>query len=105
LDVVAGGADCSVVSVGAGVDVGVGDVGGWGGSDDASEVWDDEVAGEISIPPNETRDLVELFIWLLCGVEEELVVAEEMLTRAEREEVMGNMVALVEKAELVPEGL
>jgi hypothetical protein len=38
-------------------------------------------------------------------VEEELVVAEEMLTRAEREEVMGNMVALVEKAELVPEGL
>jgi hypothetical protein len=38
-------------------------------------------------------------------VEEELVVAEEMLTRAEREEVMEDMVALVGKAEVVPEEL
>jgi hypothetical protein len=83
----------------------VGDVVGWGDSDDASELWDDQVAGEISIPPNETRDLVELLIRLLCGVEEELVVAEEMLTRAEREEVMEDMVALVGKAEVVPEEL
>lgn len=41
---------------------------------------------------------------MLCGVEEELVVAEEVLTCAERE-VTENMVALVEKAELVPEEL
>jgi hypothetical protein len=34
-----------------------------------------------------------------------LVVAEEMLTRAEREEVMEDMVALVGKAEVVPEEL
>jgi hypothetical protein len=38
-------------------------------------------------------------------VEEELVVAEDMLTRAEREEVMEDMVALVGKAEVVPEEL
>lgn len=38
-------------------------------------------------------------------MEEELVVAEEMLTRAEREEVMEDMVALVEKAEVVLEEL
>jgi hypothetical protein len=38
-------------------------------------------------------------------VEEELVFAEEMLTRAEREEVMEDMVALVGKAEVVPEEL
>ena len=38
-------------------------------------------------------------------MEEELVVAEEMLTRAEREEVMEDMVALVGKAEVVPEEL
>ena len=38
-------------------------------------------------------------------MEEELVVAEEMLTRAEREEVMEDMVALLGKAEVVPEEL
>lgn len=38
-------------------------------------------------------------------MEEELVVAEEMLTRAERKEVMEDMVALVGKAEVVPEEL
>lgn len=38
-------------------------------------------------------------------MEEELVVAEDMLTRAEREEVMEDMVALVGKAEVVPEEL
>ena len=34
-----------------------------------------------------------------------MVVAEEMLTRAEREEVTENMVTLVGKAEVVPEEL
>ena len=34
-----------------------------------------------------------------------MVVAEDMLTRAEREEVMEDMVALVEKAEVVLEEL
>jgi hypothetical protein len=38
-------------------------------------------------------------------VEEELVFAEQMLTRAEWEEVMEDMVALVGKAEVVPEEL